>query len=136
MTREDSDEIRDRRLAFRLFDKGKSPTQILRQIHRSSSWLFKWKQRFEQDGWAALDRASHAPQHSPQQYSADTVQLVVRIRRRLEKAAVGLIGPRAIQQDLRRHHRLRPLPSLATLKRWLRPLGPTAGTSAHAPPPY
>ena len=136
MKRENSDEIRDRHLAFRLFDKGQSPTQILKQIRRSSSWLFKWKQRFAQDGWAALERASHAPQHSPQQYSADTVQLVVRLRRRLEKAAVGLIGPRAIQQDLRRHHRLRPLPSLATIKRWLRPLGPTAGTSAQAQPPY
>jgi hypothetical protein len=136
MTREDSDEIRDRRLAFRLFDKGKSPTQILRQIHRSSSWLFKWKQRFEQDGWAALDRASHAPQHSPQQYSADTVKLVVRIRRRLEKAGTGLIGPRAIQQELRRHHRLRPGPSLATIKRWLRQLRPVAGTSDQAQPPY
>jgi Homeodomain-like domain/Integrase core domain len=136
MKRENSDEIRDRHLAFRLFDKGKSPTQILRQIRRSSSWLFKWKQRFEQDGWAALASASCAPQHSPQQYSADTVQLVVRIRRRLEKAGAGLIGPRAIQQELRRHHRLRPVPSLATIKRWLRQRSPPAGPSDQAKPPY
>jgi hypothetical protein len=128
--------MRDRRLAFRLFDKGKAPTQILRQLRRSSSWLFKWKQRFEQDGWAALDSASCAPQHSPQQYAADTVQLVGRIRRRLEKAGAGLIGPRAIQQELRRHHRLRPLPSLATIKRWLRQRRPAAGPSAQAQPPY
>ena len=136
MKRENSDESRDRHLAFRLFAKGQAPRQILKQIPRSSSWLFKWKQRFAQDGWSARARASHAPQHAPQHYSADTVPLVVRIRRRLENAAVGLIGPRAIQPELRRRHRLRPLPSLATLKRWLRPLGPTAGTSAQAPPPY
>ena len=136
MTRENSDVIRERRLAFRLFDKGKAPTQILRQIRRSSSWLFKWKQRFAQDGWAALASASCAPQHSPQQYAADTVQLVGRLRRRLEKARVGLIGPRAIQQELRRHHRLRPLPSLATIKRWLRQRRPLAGTAAPTPPPY
>jgi Winged helix-turn helix len=136
MKRENSDAIRERRRAFRLFDKGHSPTQILRQIRRSSSWLFKWKQRFEQDGWAALDPASHAPQHSPQQYSSDTVKLVVHIRRRLEKAQAGLIGPRAIRQELRRHHRLRPVPSLATIKRWLRRLRPAAGRSDPARPPY
>jgi hypothetical protein len=136
MTRENADEIRDRRLAFRLFDKGQSPTQILRQLRRSSSWLFKWKQRFAQDGWAALGSVSRAPQHSPQQYSSDTVQLVGRIRRRLEKASVGLIGPRAIRQELRRHHRLRPLPSLATIKRWLRQLRAAAGPSDQAKPPY
>jgi hypothetical protein len=136
MKRENSDEIRERRLAFRLFDKGNSPTQILRQIRRSSSWLFKWKQRFEQDGWAALAPASRAPQHSPQQYSADTVKLVVRIRRRLEKARAGLIGPGAIRQELRRHHRIRPVPSLATIKRWLRRLRPAEGTSDKAKPPY
>jgi hypothetical protein len=136
MKRENSDEIRDRRLAFRLCAQGTAPAQILRQIRRSSSWLFKWKAGFEQGGWAALDRASCAPRHSPQPYSPDTVQLVVRLRRRLEKPGVGLIGPRALQQELRRHHRLRPLPSLATIKRWLRQHRPTAGTAALAQPPY
>jgi Integrase core domain len=136
MKRENSDAIRERRRAFRLFDKGQSPTRILQQIRRSSSWLFKWKQRFARDGWTALDPASCAPQHSPQQYATDTVQLVVRIRRRLEKANTGLIGPRAIQQELRRHHRLRQVPSLATIKRWVRQLRPAAGTSAQTQPPY
>jgi len=135
MKKEQADEIHDRALAFRLLDKGKSPTHILKQIGRSSAWLFKWKQRFEHEGWAALDPASRAPQHSPQQYSAATVALVVRMRRRLQKATVGLIGPRAIQQELRRH-RLRPLPSLATLKRWLRAQRSTAEPAVQAPPPY
>ena len=135
MKREQADEIHDRALAFRLLNKGKSPTHILKQLGRSSAWLFKWKQRFEHEGWAALDPASRAPQHSPQQYSAATVALVVRIRRRLEQAAVGLGGPRAIQQELRRL-RLRPLPSLATLKRWLRAQGFTAQPCAPAPAPY
>jgi hypothetical protein len=131
-----SDEIRDRRLAFRLFDKGKSPIHMLKQLGRSSSWLFKWKQRFEQDGWAALDGASRSPQRSPQQYSAATVKLVVRLRRRLEKAAAGLIGPRAIREELRRHHRLKPLPSLSTIKRWLREHRPAEVRAEDAKPPY
>ena len=135
MKKEQTDEIRDRALAFRLLDKGKSPTHILQYLGRSRAWLFKWKQRFEHEGWAALAPASRAPQHSPQQYSAATVALVVRIRRRLEKAAVGLIGPRVIQQELRRY-RLRPWPSLATLKRWLRAQRATAEPSAPAPPYY
>ena len=136
MKTENSDEIRDRRLAFRLLDKGEAPTQILKQIRRSSSWLFKWQKRFEQDGWAALDSSSRAPQHSPQQYSSDTMKLVARIRRRLEKAAAGLIGPRAIREELRRYHRLRPLPSLATIKRWLRQSRPPAAVCAESKRPY
>lgn len=135
MKKEQTDEIRDRALAFRLLDKGKSPTHIVQHLGRSRAWLFKWKQRFEHEGWAALAPASRAPQHSPQQYSAATVALVVRIRRRLEKAAVGLIGPRVIQQELRRY-RLRPWPSLATLKRWLRAQRATAAPAAQAPPYY
>ncbi len=135
MKNKQTDEIRDRVVAFRLLDKGKSPARILHQLGRSSAWLFKWKRRFEQDGWAALDAASRAPHHSPQQYSAATVALVGRIRRRLEQAGVGLSGPRALQQKLRRH-RFRPLPALATLKRWLRVQRSTAAPPVQAPPYY
>src|SRR5437016_2475987 len=99
MNEKNSEEIYYRRLAFKLFDKGKSPTKILARIPRSRSWLFKWKQRFEQHGWQALDSLSKAPHHSPQQYLSDTVKLVVRVRKRMEKTNVGLISAYGIQRE-------------------------------------
>jgi len=55
MNEKNPEEIRYRRLAFTLLDKGKSPTAILAIIPRSRSWLGKWKQRFEQQGRQAVD---------------------------------------------------------------------------------
>lgn len=123
MNEKDPQEIAYRRQAFRLFDKEKSAAEILAVIPRSPSWLFKWKQRFEQDGWQALDSLSKAPLNSPQQYSAEAVNLVIRIRRRLEKSTVGLVGAFEIQQEIRRKRLLKPVPSLASIKRWLKDAG-------------
>ena len=81
MKEKNSEEIRYRRLAFKFFDKEKSPAEILAIIPRSRSWLFKWKKRFEQDGRQALDSLPKAPHHSPQRYSSAAVKLVVRVRR-------------------------------------------------------
>jgi len=123
MNEKNYDEIRYRRLAFTLFDKGKSPINILTRIPRSRAWLFKWKQRFEQDGWQALDSLSTAPHHSPQQYSAEAVSLILRVRQRLEKSTVGLVSARAIQQQLLRLRLMNSPPSQTTIKRWLRRAG-------------
>ncbi len=123
MNEKNPEEIRYRRLAFKLFDKGKSPAEILARIPRSRFWLFKWKKRFEQKGWQALDSLSKAPHHSPHEYSSKAVKLVVRLRKRMEKSTAGLICARAIQQELRRHRLLHPLPSLSTIKRWLKDAG-------------
>src|SRR5438093_2715047 len=124
MNEKNKEEIGYRRLAFKFFDKGKSPTEILSRIPRSRTWLFKWKKRFEKLGWQALDSLSKTPQHSPQRYSTEVVKLVLRVRKRLAKSAVGLISARAIQQELLRPPRLlKPVPSQSTIKRWLRQAG-------------
>ena len=136
MKTDHSDEIRDRRRAFRFFDKGLSPARILKQIARSSAWLFKWKKRYEEGGWAALDSPSRAPQHSPQAYAAAARRLVLRIRQRLEKASAGLSGPRAIREVLRRVHRLRRRPALTTIKRWLQAARAEKHSAAPDKPPY
>jgi hypothetical protein len=120
MNEKNPEEIRYRRLAFKLFDKERSATEILARIPRSRSWLCKWKQRFEQEGWAALDSRSKAPHHSPHAYPSAAVKVVVRIRQRLVKSAIGHVGARAIRQELLRHRLLTPLPSVKTIKRWLK----------------
>lgn len=123
MNEKDSQEIAYRRQAFKLFDKEKSAAEILALIPRSRAWLFKWKQRFEQEGWQALDSLSKAPLNSPQQHSAQAVNLVIRIRQRMEKRKVGLVGAFEIQQEIRRKRLLKSVPSLASIKRWLRNAG-------------
>jgi len=123
MNEQNTDEIRYRRQAFKFFELGKSPVEILARIPRSRSWLFKWKQRFEERGWQALDSLSKAPHHSSQGYQPEVIRLVVCTRRRMEKSTVGLVSARALQQELLRQRLLTTLPSQTTIKRWLREAG-------------
>jgi putative transposase len=120
MNEKNPEEIRYRRLALKLFDQERSATEILARIPRSRSWLGKWKQRFEQEGWAALDSRSKAPHHSPHAYPAAAVKVVVRIRQRFAKSAIGHVGAQAIRQEVLRHRLLTPVPSVKTIKRWLK----------------
>jgi len=136
MNEKNPEEIRYRRLAFKFFDKGKSPAEILAVIPRSRSWLFKWKKRYDQDGWAALDSLSKAPSHSPHQYPSGVVNLVVRVRQRLEKATSGLINAREIQQELLRRRLMKSPPSQSTIKRWLRQADLIGSPSDHGKEAY
>ena len=138
MNEQNTDEIRYRRQAFKFFALGKSPRQILACIPRSRAWLFKWKQRFEEYGWQALDSWSKAPHHCAHGYPPQVVRLVVRTRQRMEKSTVGLISARALQQQLRRQRLLTTVPAQTTIKRWLRQAGllsqsPTSGAEAYYP---
>jgi transposase len=123
MNEQNTDEIRSRRQAFKFFELGKSPVEILARIPRSRAWLFKWKRRFEEHGWQALDSLSKAPHHSSHGYQPEVVRLVVQTRRRMEKSTVGLISARALQQELLRQRLLTTAPSQTTIKRWLRQAG-------------
>src|SRR5438093_7704345 len=136
MNEKNPDEIRYRRQAFRFFELGKSPVKILARLPRSRAWLFKWKKRFEEHGWAALDSLPKTPKQAPQSYPPAAVRLVVQTRRRLEKSTVGLVSARAIQRELRRRQLLTPVPSQTTIKRWLRAAGVLEPSGAEAATPY
>jgi len=136
MNEKDPQEIAYRRLAFKLFEKGKSVAEILARIPRSRSWLFKWKQRFERDGARALDSLPKAPITSPQRHSPETVQLVLRIRKRLEKSTAGLVCAREIRQEISRHRLMKSPPSLASINRWLKEAGVTGSAAEPAGSAY
>lgn len=123
MSKKKSIEIDYRRQAFRFFEIEKSANQILQLIPRSRSWLYKWKRRFEQHGWSALQEFSQKPRSSPQAYPPKTRQLVLKLRRRMEKSAVGLQGAAVIRDYLLEHQLVKPVPSVSTIKRWLREAG-------------
>ena len=120
-----------RRKAIRLTVQGLPPRAILRAIPRSRTWLYKWQQRFRLYGWAGLRDHSRQPHHSPQAYSAANRAAVIRARRILEQRTVGLIGPAAIQAELRSWPHMDRVPARTTIRRILT----SAGIGVAPPPP-
>jgi hypothetical protein len=120
-----TDELYWRRQAIRLRLKGWRPCEILTRIPRKREWLRKWWQRFTILGWEGLHDRSRQPVQAPQAYTPHAHTVVLNVRRALEQRQVGLVGARAIQQEIRDHHLLDSLPSLATIKRWLHAAGIT-----------
>jgi len=104
-----------RRKAIRLTLRGLRPKDIRKQIPRSRRWLWKWQTRYHDWGWGALKSQSRHPQHCHQRYSDAIRRRVVRIRRRLEQAKVGLIGVKAIQREWEWVYRGQPMPGKSTL---------------------
>lgn len=112
-------EFQRRRQAIRWRLQGLPHKLILQLVQRSRAWLSKWQKRFDQEGVAGLRSHSRRPQHTPSTVSAPIVRLIIRIRRRLVKQKVGLIGADAIRRELRKV--LGPqTPSSTTISRVLR----------------
>src|SRR5262245_19761566 len=109
-----------RRRAIRWMLKGISPSAIFKRLGRSRAWFSKWRKRFDKSGWEGLKSRSFRPHRSPHRYEEPTRRLVIQARQRLMRRKVGLIGPRAIQLELKRSRLLRRVPSLSTIKRVLR----------------
>jgi len=130
------DELYWRRQAIRLRLKGYRPCEILTQIPRKREWLRKWWQRFTILGWKGLHSLSRRPKHAPLSYTHQAHAVVLRVRRALEQRQVGLVGARAIQQEIRDHQLLTPVPSLASIKRWLHSAGITPPLLQEQPQRY
>jgi putative transposase len=132
-------ERRLRRKAIRWTLRGVSRGEILQGISRSSSWLHKWQKRFARLGWPGLHSQARRPQRLAGRYATRPRQLVVQARRRLIKRKVGLIGAKAIQQELRTAKLLRRVPSLSTIRRILHDYGlirpPRPSPQAYFPHP-
>ena len=131
-----NDELYWRRQAIRLRLKGWRPCEILTRIPRKREWLRKWWQRFITRGWKGLLDQSRRPRHTPQAYNHQAHTLVLGLRRALEQRQVGLVGARAIQQEIRDQRLLQPVPSLATIKRWLHSAGITPPVVEQPPDRY
>lgn len=140
MTETEKDELKLRRKAIRLMLKGLRPCAILKQIARSRAWLFKWQKRFAAGSWEGLKSQSCKPRSSPQAYAARTRAIILRVRRSLERRRVGLIGPRAVQEEIIHHRLLKPVPGLTTIYLWLKQAGwisgpPPVPKKVYYPPP-
>jgi len=100
-----------RRKAIRLTLRGLRPRDIRKQIPRSRRWLWKWQTRYHDLGWGGLQSQSRRPQHCHRRYSPTVRRRVVQIRRRLERAKIGLIGIKAIQREWEWRYPKQSLPS-------------------------
>src|SRR5436305_1570978 len=125
-----------RRQALRLTLQGRPPHVILRAIPRGRTWLYKWQQRFRLYGWAGLHSQSRQPHQSPHAYSAAIRAAVIRARHLLEQRLVGLIGPAAIQAELRSWPHIKCVPARTTIRRILQAAGIGTAPSPRPAPYY
>ena len=119
----------DRKALIHLLHSGKTPREAAQVLDRSRGWAYKWKNRFEQDGWAGLQARSRAPQHVPGRTSAKICQEIVRIRSELEAEAeipdsLGYVGANAIFGRMQHDGIVSP-PAVSTIERLLRQAGKT-----------
>ena len=119
-----------RRQAIRWMLRGLKASAITKRLARSRSWLSKWKNRFDKFGWEGLRSQSRRPHVIAHRYNKRIRRLVINARQRLCRRKIGLIGPRAIQAELRQTRLLRQVPSLSTIKRILH-----EGKLIRKPPP-
>ena len=134
---DDHQEYLLRRRAVRRVLAGEAPAVVLARVQRSWAWLSKWFKRYQAHGLAGLRSQSRRPCRRPQAYSPWVRRLIVQVRQRLTRRKVGLVGPRAIQRELRGLGC--PVPARSTIARILREEGLTRPAplrgAAYCPPP-
>jgi transposase len=121
----ETSERRLRRRAVHLHRAGHALRAIGRQLNRHPQWVAKWVERFDRGGAPALSSRSRRPRRRPAKLSARVRRHVVRLRRKLAQARIGLVGARAIQRQWRKERLPDPAPSVASIKRILRAAGLT-----------
>jgi transposase InsO family protein len=104
--------------------------EVARAYGVTRSWIYVLLARYQAEGEAAFEPRSRRPKTSPAAVSADTVELIVRVRKEL--AGQGLdAGPHTIAWHLDRHHQVRVSP--ATVSRYLTRAGLVAPDPAKRP---
>lgn len=107
----------DRRRAIERYQAGESASAICASMGYSRRWIYKWLKRFESGDPHWYRDRSRRPKRSPTRTSKETEELVVTIRKSLEKQ--GLFhGAQAIRWELE-DLEVEPLPSLRTIGRIL-----------------
>lgn len=70
---------------------------------------YKWRERFEQEGWAGLEERSRAPRRHPNQTGSEVEELVLQMRRQH-----STWGPLKLKRRLERELE-RPMPAASTI---------------------
>jgi|SRR6266545_1740052 len=85
--------------------EGRSQGEAARAYGVSQGWVSRLLARYRAEGEAAFEPRSRRPKTSPTATSASTVELIVRLRKRLSEQGLDA-GPDTIAWHLRQHHQL------------------------------
>lgn len=96
--------------------EGRSQAEVARAYGVSKGWVSKLVARYRAEGEAAFEPRSRRPKSSPNAIHADTVELIVRLRKNLSDQGLDA-GPDTIAWHLHQHHQRTV--SRATVSRYL-----------------
>ncbi|WP_223166893.1 DDE-type integrase/transposase/recombinase [Nonomuraea sp. SYSU D8015] len=96
--------------------EGRSQAEVARSYGVSKGWVSKLVARYRAEGEAAFEPRSRRPRTSPNAIDADTVELIVRLRKELAEQGLDA-GPDTIAWHLEHHHQRAV--SRATISRYL-----------------
>jgi transposase InsO family protein len=85
--------------------EGLSQGETARRYGVSQGWISKLLARYRAEGEAAFEPQSRRPKTSPNAISADTAELIVRLRKELSGQGLDA-GPHTIAWHLEHHHRV------------------------------
>ena len=125
----ENEEYSERKTAIHMLRSGIPVSEVAQRLHRSISWVYKWRDRFQDESWVGLHSRSRAPHHSPKRLPEAVRQSICEARSELEAAVaekeglryIGAGAVRARLQDKGVH----PLPSTASIERVLHKAGMT-----------
>src|SRR5437867_7069692 len=100
--------------------EGRGVCEVARDYGLAPGWVSRLVARYREDGEAAYEARSRRPHRSPRATPAETVELIVELRRRLT-AAGDDAGPETIRWHLAHDHRVSL--SAATIGRYLERAG-------------
>src|SRR3954451_3379313 len=84
--------------------EGRNPAEVIAAYGVSRSWLYELLARYRAEGEAAFEPRSRRPHSSPGSTPAQTVELVLRLRKELSDAGLDA-GAETIGWHLTHHHR-------------------------------
>jgi transposase InsO family protein len=110
-----------------LLASGEKPGAIAQKLGCSRRWVYKWQERYQQEGWAGLASRSRAPQTQPTALEPEVKQAIRAARRELELEAqeperLSYIGAGAVRGRLQEKG-WQPLPSASSIEREIRRAG-------------
>jgi len=96
--------------------EGRSQAEVARAYSVSPGWVSKLVARYRVEGEAAFRPRSRRPNSSPSAIGAETVELILRVRKQLTEQGLDA-GPHTIRWHLQQHHQLQV--SGGTVSRYL-----------------
>jgi transposase InsO family protein len=96
--------------------EGRSQAEVARAYGVSPGWVSKLLARYRAEGERAFEPRSRRPRSSPSAIGAETVELILRVRKQLTEQGLDA-GPHTVCWHLHHHHQIQV--SAATVSRYL-----------------